>query len=155
MLSRRFLEVLTALVTGSFGTAILVSSLAIGVGWTRARGVGPGTFPAIASVLIVVGSLYNLVRGALHAGPGVLDVPRLKRIAALFVPAIGFVAMIPVLGLHIAAGAYVFFVLWRRRLPMWKTIGIAVATPLVLYSVFDLTFQVQLLRGLLGSALGF
>ncbi|HZZ93656.1 MAG TPA: tripartite tricarboxylate transporter TctB family protein [Usitatibacter sp.] len=155
MVSRRFLEVLTAVITGSFGTAILASSLAIGVGWTRARGVGPGTFPAIASALIVAGSIYNLVRGALHAGPGVLDAPQLNRIAALFVPALGFVALIPLLGLHIAAGAYVFFVLWRRRLPMWKTLAIAVATPFALYSIFDWTFQVQLLRGLLGNAMGF
>jgi len=34
MISRRALEVTTAVLTGSFGTAILVSSLRIGVGWT-------------------------------------------------------------------------------------------------------------------------
>ena len=153
MFSRRFLEVLTAVLVGSFGTAILISSISIGV-WTK-RGVGPGTFPAIASALIVAGSLYNLVRGALHAGPGVLDVPRLRRIGALFLPAVGFVALIPLLGLHAAAGVYVFYVLWRRRFPLWKTAAIAIATPFVLYSVFDWTFQVQLLRGFLGTAVGY
>jgi hypothetical protein len=45
--------------------------------------------------------------------------------------------------------------LWRRHYPMWKTIAFGVATPFVLYSIFDWTFQVQLLRGLLGSAMGF
>ena len=154
MISRRQLEVLTALITGAFGFAILVSSMRIGVGWTGA-GVGSGTFPAIASFLIVAGSLSNLVRGALHAGPAMIDMRMLKRIAALFLPALGFVALIPILGLHIAAGVYMLYVLWRARLSPWKVAAIAVATPFVLYSVFDWAFQVQLLRGLLGQMVGY
>lgn len=154
MISRRQLEVITALVTGAFGIAILVSSLRIGVGWTGA-GVGSGTFPAIASFLIVAGSLYNLVRGVLHAGPAMIDPPMLRRIAALFLPAVVFVALVPLLGLHIAAGVYMFYVMWRARLPLWKAAGIAIATPFVLYSIFDWGFQVELLRGLVGRMVGF
>lgn len=153
MISRRQLEALTALVTGAFGVAILVQSLRIGVGWAGA-GVASGTFPAIASGLIVVGSLYNLVRGAMQQGPAVLDVPMLRRIAALFVPALVFVALIPLLGLHVAAGLYMFYALWRSRLPLWKAVGVGIATPFILYSVFDWGFQVELLRGLLGKAVG-
>ena len=153
MISRRQLEALTALVTGAFGVAILVQSLRIGVGWTGA-GVASGTFPAIASGLIVVGSLYNLVRGAMQPGPAVLDVPMLRRIAALFVPALVFVALIPLLGLHVAAGLYMFYALWRSRLPLWKAVGVGIATPFILYGVFDWGFQVELLRGILGKAVG-
>jgi len=153
MISRRQLEAITALVTGAFGVAILVQSLRIGVGWTGA-GVGSGTFPAIASGLIIAGSLYNLVRGALAAGPAMIDMPMLRRIAALFLPAVVFVALIPLLGLHVAAGVYMFYVMWRARLPLWKAAGTGIATPFVLYSVFDWGFQVELLRGLLGKAVG-
>ena len=149
MISRRQLEAITALVTGAFGVAILVQSLRIGIGWTGA-GVGSGTFPAIASGLVVAGSLYNLVRGALEAGP-----PMARRIAALFLPAAVFVALIPLLGLHAAAGIYMLYVLWRARLPLWKVVAAGVATPFVLYSVFDWGFQVELLRGLLGSIVGY
>jgi len=154
VMTRRGLEILTAVVTGTFGTAILVSSLLIGVGWSRS-GVGPGTFPAIASSLIVAGSIYNLVRGVLRGGPVVLDGKRLARIAALFLPAAVFVALIPLLGLHAAAGVYVLYVLWRARFPLWKAAAAGIATPFVLYSVFDWTFQVQLLRGFLGSMVGY
>lgn len=153
MISRRQLEAITALVTGAFGVAILVQSLRIGVGWTGA-GVASGTFPALASGLVVLGSLYNLVRGAMQPGPAMLDVPMLKRIAALFVPALLFVALIPLLGLHAAAGLYMFYALWRSRLPLWKAVAVGIATPFILYSVFDWGFQVELLRGLLGKALG-
>jgi len=153
MISRRQLEVATALVTGAFGTAILVQSLRIGVGWTSA-GVGSGTFPALASGLVVAASLYNLLRGATHTGPAMIEGPMAKRIAALFLPAVAFVALIPLLGLHIAAGVYMFYALWRSRLPLWKAAGVGIAMPFVLYSVFDWGFQVELLRGLLGKAVG-
>jgi hypothetical protein len=154
MISRRALEVTTAVLTGSFGTAILVSSLRIGVGWTGS-GVGTGTFPAIAAAVVVAGSLYNLARSMLHANVPVLSTPQVRRIAAFFLPAVGFVALVPLLGLHAAAGVYMLYMLWRQRLPWWKTVGIAIATPFILYSVFDWTFQVQLLRGFLGSAMGY
>jgi hypothetical protein len=154
MIHRRFLEIVTALLTGAFATAILVSSWRIGVGWVG-NGVGSGTFPAIAAAIVLAGSAYNLVRGALHAGPAALDVPRLRRIGALFLPAVGFVALIPLLGLHAAAGVYMFAVLWRNRFPLWKAAAVGIATPFVLYSIFDWTFQVQLLRGLLGSLMGY
>ena len=153
MITRRQLEAITALVTGAFGVAILVQSLRIGVGWTGA-GVGSGTFPALASGLVVLGSLYNLVRGALEAGPAMIDLPMLKRMAALFLPALAFVALIPLLGLHVAAGVYMLYALWRARMPLWKALGVGIATPFVLYGVFDWGFQVELLRGLLGQALG-
>ena len=154
MISRRQLEAITALVTGAFGVAILVQSLRIGIGWTGA-GVGSGTFPAIASFLIVAGSAYNLVRGAMQAGDTMIEPPMARRIAALFLPAAVFVALIPLLGLHAAAGIYMLYVLWRARLPLWKVVAAGVATPFVLYSVFDWGFQVELLRGLLGSIVGY
>ena len=155
MLTRRSLEVATALVTGAFGAAILASSVGIGVGWTP-RGVGAGSFPAIAGALIVAGSLYNLVRGAVRAGPMELDAPRLRRIAAIFLPAVAFVAAIPLLGLQVAAAAYIFGVLAPRKgMRRSRALAIAVATPLALYATFDWAFQVALPRGMLGAALGF
>ena len=154
MISRRQLEIVTALVTGAFGVAILASSVRIGVGWTGA-GVGSGTFPAIASFLILAGSLYNLVRGALHEGPATIEPATGRRIAALFLPAVAFVALIPLAGLHVAAGIYMSYVLWRARLALWKVAAIAIATPFILYGVFDWAFQVELLRGLLGQTMGF
>ncbi len=155
MVSRRALEVATALVTGAFGVAILVASFKAGVGWSRA-GVGAGTFPCIAGTLIIAGSLWNLVRGALHAGEAVLDRERLIKVAGVFLPAAAFVAAIPLLGLHVAAGLYVFgCVAWRKRTPLPRALALGIVVPVALYVVFDRGFQVALPRGLLGAALGF
>ena len=154
MITRRALEILAAALTGAFGAAILVSSIGIGVVWTT-RGVGSGAFPAIAGALIVAGSLYNLARAFAVAGPVLLDAPRLRKIGALFLPAAAFVAAIPLAGLHVASGVYLFAVVAaHRRMAWWRAAAIGIATAIALYLIFDWGFQVALPRGWLGAALG-
>ena len=155
MISRRALEVATAALTGTFGAAILVSSIGIGVGWTE-RGLGSGAFPAIAGTLIVAASLYNLVRAlARHGGINVTRA-QLRKTLAMLLPAAIFVAAIPFIGLHVASGAYVFaMVAAQRRLPLWRAAALGIVTPLALWVTFDWGFTVTLPTGLLGAALGF
>jgi hypothetical protein len=155
MLSRRSLEVAVAGLTAAFGAAIAISSLDDGVGWTGA-GVGAGTFPFITGLLIAGGSLYNLVQGALRAGPPMIGWREAKRLSSLFVPAVAFVAAIPILGMHGAAAAYVLATLAiQRRQPVVRSALIALATAAALFLVFDWMFQVSLPRGVLGTALGY
>ena len=155
MISRRALEIFVAALTGLFGAAILVSSISIGAGWT-ARGPGSGAFPAIAGGLIVAASLYNLVRAFAIAREPAIEWPRLRKVVAMFLPAAAFVAAIPLVGLHVASGLYVFGVVAaHRRWAMWKAVALGIAAPLALYGIFDWAFQVALPRGLLGAALGF
>ncbi|HET9580418.1 MAG TPA: tripartite tricarboxylate transporter TctB family protein [Usitatibacter sp.] len=155
MVSQRTLEAATAVLTGAFGAAIVVSSIKAGIGWTP-RGVGSGTFPSIAGVLIVAASLYNLVRGLRGPATVVLDGVGARKLAALFVPAALFVAAIPLAGLHVAAAAYVLATVgFQAKKPLWKAALMAVAMPLALYGIFDWAFQLPLPRGLLGAALGF
>jgi hypothetical protein len=155
MVSRRALEIFVAALTGSFGAAILVSSISIGAGWT-ARGPGSGAFPAIAGALIVGGSVYNLLRGLALAPEPAIGGPQLRKVAGMLLPAVAFVAVIPLVGLHVAAGLYIFgVVIAHRQWATWKAIALGIATPLALYAVFDWAFQVALPRGLLGTALGF
>lgn len=159
MISRRALEMATAVLTGSFGVAVVVSSLDNGIGWSEA-GVDSGTFPFLTGIVIVLGSLYNLVRGVLP-GDRLASVPvaitptELRRLAGLFVPAALFVALIPVAGMYLTSAGYVFTVL---ALPKHQTfaraLAIAVATPLALYVVFERMFQVTLPHGALVAAVG-
>jgi hypothetical protein len=155
LLSRRSLEVAIAALTGAFGAAIAISSMDDGVGWTGS-GVGAGTFPFATGVIIAGASLYNLAQGALHAGPAMIGWREARRWAGLFVPAMAFVAAIPILGMHAAAAAYVFGTLaLQRRQPWARSALTALATAAALYGIFDWMFQVSLPRGLLGAALGF
>ena len=155
MVSGRNLEAATALITGTFGAAVVVSSLDNGIGWSAA-GVEAGTFPFIVGLVILAGSMFNLVQGWLQARAVILGSKELRRLGILFVPAAVFVGIIPLIGMCPASALYVFGALaWQTRgsllLPAFAAIGAALA----LYMIFELTFQISLPRGVLGALLGF
>lgn len=155
MVNRRTLEIVTAALTGAFGIAIMVSSLHAGIGWTP-RGVASGTFPFIAAVIIVAASLYNAVKAFGFAGPVVLDGAGARKLAAMLLPAVLFVAAIPFAGLHVSAAAYVFgMVAFHEKGGLVRAMALAVVTPVALYAIFDYAFQVALPKGMLGASLGF
>jgi hypothetical protein len=160
MISRRALELATAVLTGSFGVAVVVSSLDNGIGWSSA-GVESGTFPFLTGLVIVLGSLYNLARGLLPAVtlasvPVAINSAELRRLAGLFVPAAIFVAAIPLLGMYLASALYIFAVLAiPRHQSLLRSLAMAAATALALYVVFERMFQVSLPHGALAAAFGF
>jgi hypothetical protein len=160
MISRRALELATAILTGSFGVAVVVSSLDNGIGWSS-EGVDPGTFPFLTGVVIVLGSLYNFVRGVrppvtLASVPIAITRTELRRLAGLFVPAAIFVAAIPLAGMYLAAAGYVFAALAvPRHQSLPRALAVAAVTALALYVVFERMFQVTLPHGALAAVLGF
>jgi hypothetical protein len=155
IISRRSLETATALLTGAFGAAVVVSSLGNGIGWSAA-GVDAGTFPFIVGFIILSGSVFNLVRGWLEARDILLRPSELKRLAMLFIPAAVYVGVIPLIGMYLASAAYVFGALaWHKR-GAFVFAGIAaIGTAVALYLIFERTFQISLPRGLLGDFVGF
>ena len=155
MVSGRSLEAATALITGAFGAAVVVSSLDNGIGWSSA-GVESGTFPLIVGLVILTGSVFNLVQGWLHARPVILGPSELRRLAILFVPAAVFVGAIPLIGLCPASALYVFGALaWHKRGSLLLATVAAIGAALALYLIFELTFQISLPRGTLGTVFGF
>jgi hypothetical protein len=155
MVSGRSLETATALLTGAFGAAVVVSSLDNGIGWSAA-GVDAGTFPFIVGLIILTGSVFNLVRGWLQARDVVLRASELKRLGTLFIPAAVYVGVIPLAGMYLASAAYVFGALaWHRRGSFVFSGAAAIGTALALYLIFELTFQVSLPRGALGDVIDF
>jgi Tripartite tricarboxylate transporter TctB family len=155
MVSRRSLETATALLTGAFGAAVTVSSLDNGIGWSAA-GVDSGTFPFIVGLIILSGSVFNLVQGWLQARDIVLRPSELKRLGILFIPAVVYVGVIPLTGMYLASAGYVFGALaWHKRGSFIFSGAAAIGTALALYLVFELTFQISLPRGALGDAFGF
>jgi len=151
MISRRSLETATGLLTGAFGAVVVVSSFGNGIGWS-ASGVDAGTFPFIVGLIILSGSVFNLVQGWLEAGDILLRPSELKRLAILFIPAAVYVGVIPLVGMYLASAAYVFGALaWHKR-GSFVFAGIAaIGTALALYVIFERTFQISLPRGLLGD----
>ena len=157
MISRRGLESATAALTGAFGLAVAVSSVENGIGWSSS-GVDAGSFPFVIGLIIVAASVYNLVHAGLLRGSRarVIGWGDLKKLAALFLPALALVAAIPLLGMHVASAVYVFAVLVpQHHVSVARALVMSLAAAVSLYVLFDWAFQVSLPRGLLGSALGY
>ena len=153
MLSRRTLEAATAILTGAFGAAVMVSSLGNGIEWGES-GVDSGTFPFITGTIILAASLYNLVHGLVKARGIAATGEGLRRTAALFLPAAVFVALIPLIGMYVGSALYLFCTLrFQTRLPILRSAIIAVVTSVALYLVFERAFQVSLPHGWLGAVL--
>lgn len=154
MISQRALEIATALLTGTFGAAVAISSIDNGISWST-DGVGAGTFPFIAGVLILGGSLVNLALGWRGEMRRALGSRELARLARLFVPAAVYVAAIPLAGMYIASAVYVWgTVSLQRSWSQPRAIAFAAVFALALYAVFERVFQVSLPHGALGDALG-
>jgi len=156
MISRRALEMLTAALTGTFGVAVCVSSLELGIAW-GAAGVSAGTLPFCTGTIVTAGSLFNLVSGARMApGETAIDADNARRLAGLFLPAATYIAAIPLLGMYVSSVLYVFGVLHlQHRASLLRGLVTATAVLLALYFLFEITFRVYMPRGWLGNALGF
>jgi hypothetical protein len=155
MVSGRSLEAATALFTGVFGAAVIISSLDNGIGWSAA-GVDAGTFPFVVGVIILSGSIFNLVQGWFQARDVVLRPSELRRLGMLFIPAVLFVGVIPLIGVYFASAGYVFGALaWHKRGSLVFSGVAAITTAVALYLIFELTFQISLPRGALGDFIGF
>jgi hypothetical protein len=154
MISRRAFEAATATLTGAFGAAVALSSLSNGIGWSSA-GVDAGTFPFITGLIILSGSVFNLLRGVI-VDERMLDWSELKRLGALFIPAAIYVGAIPLLGMYVASAAYVFGTFaFQSRVSAARSLLAGAITAAALYLVFERMFEVSLPRGLLGEAAGF
>ncbi len=153
MLSKRTLEVATALLTGAFGAAVMVSSLNNGIDWSEA-GVESGTFPFITGTIVLAASLYNLVHGLMRAKGIAATGDGLRRTAALFLPAAVFVALIPLIGMYVGSALYLLGTLrFQSKLSIVRSAIIAVVASVALYFVFERAFQVSLPHGWLGAVL--
>src|SRR5262249_26159509 len=155
MISRPPLELTTATLTGAFGAAVVISSIDNGIGWSTA-GVDAGTFPFLTGLIVVIASLWNLVRGWLEGRAVAVSSSDLRHLIALFAPAVVFVAAIPLLGVYVASGCYMLGTLaLLHRFSLPRSLLIAVTTPVALYLVFERMFQVSLPHGALPDFLAF
>jgi hypothetical protein len=155
MISRRGLEATAAVLTGAFGAAVSISSLENGIAWTSS-GVDSGTFPFFTGLIIIAGSIFNLARGWLGPRDAIIGWHELKRLAALFLPAVVYIGAIPVIGMYVASGGYVLGTLTlQNRGSSARAALIAAIAAAALYLIFERMFQITLPRGALGNALGF
>jgi hypothetical protein len=157
VLSRFALEVATAVAPAIFGIVIIVGALEFGIGWGDA-GPEAGYFPFYVGLLIVLGSIGVAGQALLfHRAPPLpfLDAAQARRVAAFFLPIVLFVTASLFLGLYLATALYLAAVMHVQggyRLAIALAVG--VGTAMLFFVLFELWFQVPLLKGPLEAWLG-
>ncbi|MGM8849938.1 tripartite tricarboxylate transporter TctB family protein [Salinicola halophyticus] len=156
-ISRYSMEIATALLTGAIGMAICYGAWQVGTGWTPS-GPDSGYFPFWIGVLVVAGSLVNLLRtviGHRHKDEVFLDAVRLRSLARFTLPIIGFAVVSLLLGLYVGTTLYVLFAMrLQGHYAWWKSLASGIAISVCFYLLFELVFQVPLLKGPLEHAFG-
>lgn len=144
------MELVTAALTGGVGLLVCYGSYQIGIAW---EGTGPasGYFPFWIGVLIVVGSAVNLLRAAIlkhHAHETFLDAERFRLVASFFLPIVGFAILSVLLGLYVGTVVYIAgAMMFQGKYSFVRSLGSALAIALAFYLIFEIGFQVPLLKG--------
>jgi hypothetical protein len=151
------MEVATALVTGAIGAAVMWGAAEHDIGWGDS-GPGSGYFPFRIGILIVLGSIANLVlafRSTDPDGSPFLTFGQAKSVLSFGLPIVGFVLVSAFLGLYVGAFLYLVLVMVVQggyRLPF--AVGLAFAVVVAMRLIFPIWFKVPLLTGPLEALLG-
>ncbi|OHV85312.1 tripartite tricarboxylate transporter TctB family protein [Ensifer sp. LCM 4579] len=155
--SRFAVELGVASLTGAFGVAVCYGSLDIGAGWTD-MGPDAGYFPFYIGLLILVGSAANIVHAFFkYRGTGevFLDAGRAKVVASFLLPLMAFAAVSVWLGLYVGTALYIAAtMLFQGRYRWWIALPAGLSVSLFFFVVFEICFQVPLLKGPVEAWLG-
>ena len=157
LVSRFTMEVVTALVTGLLGTVICYGSTEFGIGWGDA-GPEPGYFPFYVGLIIVFASLVNLVMAFLRyrdRSAKFLTKEQAHRVFVFLGPMVLFVLISSYLGIYVGMICYLTgTMIFQGGYGFPKAITISAVTVIVNYLLFEVWFQVPLLKGPLEAWLG-
>ena len=156
LITRFTMEIVAAFVTLIIGAAVSLAAREYGTGWGDA-GPQPGYFPFYVGFVIVLASLGSLVQAFVahrDRGEVFLTVEQGRRVLAFFGPMLAFVILAVLLGLYVALVAYLLGVMvLQGGYRLAKAVAISVGTAVACYLIFEVWFQVPLLKGPLEALL--
>jgi hypothetical protein len=158
LLSNRGAEIIVALLLLAGAAIVIVDANRIGFDWREGEGPAPGYFPFYVALILGIASVMNLLAALRGRGAGEVFVSLrpFGRVLAVLIPSIVFVALIPYIGIYVAAAIFIvaFMLLVGRQNPI-KAVGIGIAVPLALFFMFEKWFLVPLPKGPLEAWLGY
>ena len=156
LVTRLTLEIAVALLTVALGAIAVIGAYGHGIGWDDA-GPQAGYFPFYIGIIIILASLGALVQAVIkHRNRKAIFLTREQggRILAFFGPMLAFVLLASFLGLYVALFLYLCgaMIVQGGYRPA-KAIFISISSVLIFYCVFEIWFQVPLLKGPLEALL--
>jgi hypothetical protein len=156
LIDRRTMELATAAAIGVFGGLIVAGSMQLDSGWSAETGPQSGYLPlrlgamlCLVSVLLFLSTLRSADRGSF------VNKQQLKLTLAVFVPTVVLVFSMPYVGSYSGSWLYLMYMLKVHGHTNWlKAIVLPACVVVTFYLVFELWFQVELVKGPVESLLG-
>ncbi len=151
------MEAAAALFTAALGAAVIWGAMEHDIGWEDS-GPASGYFPFRIGILIVAGSLTNLISGLRRRDDSdlpFLTTTQFRSVLSFGLPIVAFVIASLFLGLYVGtilylAGVMIFQGGYKPLFALAIALGVAVAMRLI----FPMWFKVPLLTGPLEALLG-
>lgn len=159
LVTNRTMELVVALLFLVASAIVITDSWRLGVAWKANEGPAPGYFPFYIGLAMAVASLINLIRALPRArsplGTTFVSRDAFKRVVAVLVPAIVYVALVgglrigslevPGLGIYAASAAFiVFFMIAFGGASLLASIATGVGVALALLVMFEVLFLTPL-----------
>jgi putative tricarboxylic transport membrane protein len=152
----RAAELVTAAVLMAGALLVVWDALQLGTGW-GSDGPKSGFFPFSLAALVLLACL-GIVRQALRriARPAFVTPDQLRPVLQMFLPAVGYAALMPWTGLYVASALYLGgYMRWlggyRWRVAASVALGFAAAA----FVVFETWFLVPMPKGPIEAWLGY
>lgn len=155
LVTRRTMEVATALATGLLGMLAMWGAYEHDIGWGDS-GPGSGYFPFRIGALLLLASLANLVmslRRSAHAP--FVNAEQMRSVLSFGLPMVAFVIGSVLLGLYVATILYLVGVMVFQGGYKWLfSLMLAFAVAIAMRLIFPIWFKVPLLTGPIEALLG-
>ncbi len=160
VVSNRTMNIAVALALMIVASVVMIASYRLGAGWSKDVGPDSGYFPFYVALLLLISSTVTLVRYVLAhpAGDSGSFIARheLMMVLKVLIPMTIFVIASIYIGIYISMFLFIgFFMMWLGKYPLIKTIPVALATPIMLFVVFEIWFLVPLPKGPFEAWLGY
>jgi putative tricarboxylic transport membrane protein len=165
-LSRRSVEICVAMLTGVFGTLVMVGSWQVGIGWGD-EGPKSGFFPFYVGLIVLGCSIINLAQ-VKHTEGMFADWGQLRSVMSVVIPTAIYVTVLPStilipftavsfsgLGFYVASILLIAgFMKWLGRYSWALTLAVAFSFPAATYVIFEKWFLIPLPKGPFENLLG-
>ncbi|WP_332685730.1 tripartite tricarboxylate transporter TctB family protein [Bosea sp. (in: a-proteobacteria)] len=153
-LSRRPVEIATAIILIALAGVVLYDSYGRGAGWDG--GPQNGFFPARVGWIFLAASLFILFQSFRSENTVFVTWEQLKQVTRVLGPLVLFVVLIQPLGLYVASSIFILVFMGVVATSRWWSIALtAILVPVICFWVFELQFRVPLPKGPLEAALGY
>lgn len=154
--STKSLEIATALFFLLIGGLVMWDSYRIGAKWGD-DGPQSGYFPFYIGLLMCIATLANLLTALrTRRSTSFVSKPKLKLVLAIFFPTLVYLVVMQFVGLYVSSAIFIaIFMRWQGKFSWVKSILTGLIVSVVLFAMFEIWFNVPLLKGPLEAAFGY